>query len=57
MDVAQTRQYPELINVHKQLGKGIDYREIGGKLGAGSTLRWFLSIALRILTAHDFLRH
>ena len=40
MDVVQTRQCPELKNVHKQLDKGINYREISAKFGvSASTVR------------------
>ena len=37
MDVVQTHQCPEQKNVHEQLGKGIDYLEIGDKFGVGSS--------------------
>ena len=33
MDVFHTRQCPEPKNVHEQLGKGNNYREISGKFG------------------------
>ena len=37
MDVVQTRQCPWTKNVHKQLGKRIDYWETGANFGVGSS--------------------
>ena len=37
MDFVQTGQCPELKNVLKQLGKRIDFREIGDKFRVGSS--------------------
>ena len=37
MDDVQTRQCPELNMSIKKLGKRIDYREIGGEFGVGSS--------------------
>ena len=37
MDFVQTRQCPDLKMFMKQLGKRIDYREIGDKFGVGSS--------------------
>ena len=37
MDAVQTRQFPDLKNVHKQLGKGINHREIGDKFGVSAS--------------------
>ena len=35
--VVHTPQCIKLKNVHKQLGKGINYREIGGKFGVSAS--------------------
>ena len=36
MDIVQTHQCPELKMFIKQLGKHVDYQEIGDKFGVGS---------------------
>ena len=38
MDVIQTRQCAVTKNVHKQLGKGINYREIENKFGVVASI-------------------